>query len=100
MMSKEDDSKTIFKFLVAQLFVKRVKPDPVTLLAHTATLNTGALARYKMTSVELKTFTFSAASKSLPIDKAVLGHVPKRLPFTMVKNADIIGTIDTNPYKF
>jgi len=26
--------------------------------------------------------------------------VPKLLLFTMVKNADFIGTIDTNPYKF
>ena len=100
MMSKEADSKTTFKFLDAQLLVKRVKPDPVTLLAHTATLNTGALARYNMTRVELKTFTFSAGSKSLSIDNAVLGPVPKRLLFTMVKNADFIGTMDSNPYKF
>ena len=58
VMSKEADSKTNFKFLDAQLLVKRVKPDPVMLLAHTATLNTGALERYNMTRVELKTFTF------------------------------------------
>jgi len=43
MMSKEADSKTAFKFLDAQLFVKCVKPDPATLLAHTATLNTWSL---------------------------------------------------------
>jgi len=53
-----------------------------------------------MTRVELKTFTFSAGSKSLSIDNALLGRVPKRLLFTMLKNADFIGTIDTNPYKF
>jgi len=100
MMSKQADSKTTFKFLDAQLLVKRVKPDPVTLLDHTATLNTGGLARYNMTSVELKTFTFSNGLKSLSIDNAVLGPVPKRLLFTMVKNADIIGTMDTNSYKF
>jgi len=63
MMGKEVDSKTTFKFLDAQLLVKRVKTDPVTLLVHTATLNTGALARYNMTRVELKTFTFSARLK-------------------------------------
>jgi len=99
-MSKEADSKTTFKLLDAQLLVKRVKPDPVTLLAHTATLHTGALARYNMTRDELKTFTFSAGSKSLSIDNAVLGPIPKRLLFTMVKNADFIGTMDSNPYKF
>jgi len=53
-----------------------------------------------MTRVELKTFTFSAGSKSLSIDNAVLGPVPKRLLFTVVKNADFKGTMDTNPYKF
>jgi len=100
MMSKEAGSKTTFKFLDAQLLVKRVKSDPVTLLAHTNTLNTGTLARYNMTRVELKAFTFFAGSKSLSIDNAVLGYAPKRLLFTMVKNADFIGTIDTNPYKF
>jgi len=40
MMSMEAASKTTFKFLDAQLLVKRVKPDAVTLSAHTATLNT------------------------------------------------------------
>jgi len=100
MMSNEADSKTSFKLLDAQLLVKRVKLDPVTLLAHTATLNTGALALYNTTRVELKTFTFSADSKSLSIDNALLGPVPKRVLFTMVKNADFIGTMDTNPYKF
>jgi len=53
-----------------------------------------------MTRVELKTFTFSAGSKSLCIDNAVLGPFPKRVLFTMVKNADFIGSMDTNPYKF
>jgi len=100
MMSKEVDTKTTFKFSDAQLLVKRVKPDPATLLAHTATLNTGALARYNMTRSELKTFTFSAGSKSLSIDNAVLGPVPKLLLFTMGKNAYFIGTMDTNPFKF
>jgi len=53
-----------------------------------------------MIRVEFKTFTFSAGSKSLNIDNADYCLVPKRLLFTMVNNADIIDTIDTNPYKF
>ena len=53
-----------------------------------------------MTRVKLKEFIFSAGSKSLSIDNAVLVSVPKRLFFTIVKNADFIGTVDTNPYKF
>ena len=70
MMTKAADSKTEFKFLDAQLLVKSVKPDPVMLLAHISTLNTGALARYNMMRVELKLFTFSAESKSLSIKNA------------------------------
>jgi len=53
-----------------------------------------------MTRVELKTFTFSAGSKSLSIDNAVFGPIPKRLLFTMVKKANFTGTMDTNPYIF
>jgi len=100
MMCKEADSKTIFKFLDTQLLVKREKPDPVTPLAHIATLNTGALARYNVTRVKIKNFAFSAGSKSLSIDNAVGTPVPKRLFFIMVKNADFIHTVETNPYKF
>jgi len=58
----------------------------------------GALARYNMTRVELKTFTFSAGSKFLSKDMSALDPVPKPL-FTMDKNADFIGSQDTNPYK-
>jgi len=53
-----------------------------------------------MTRVELKTFTFSAGSKSLSIYNALLCPVPKQLLFTIVKYSDFIGTMDTNPYKF
>jgi len=75
-MRKEADSKTTFKFMDTQLLVKRVKTDPVTLLAYNATLNMGALARYNMSRGELKTFKFSAGSKSLSIDNAVLSLSP------------------------
>ena len=52
-----------------------------------------------MTRVDLKTFTFSAGSKSRSINNAVLGTLPKRLLFTMF-NTDFNGSVDTNPYKF
>ena len=100
MMSKVADSETEFRFLDAQLLVKGVKPDPVMLIDHTSTYKAGALARYNATNVERKTFTFSAVSNYLSIDKADLDPVPKRLIFTMVKNADFIVSMDTNPYKF
>jgi len=53
-----------------------------------------------MTRVDLKTFTFSAWCKSRSIDNAVLGPLPKRLLFTMIKNTEFNGSVDTNPYKF
>jgi len=100
MMSEATDTKTNFKFLVSQLVVKRIKPDTNMLLAHNSTFRKGAHAPYKLTRVELKTFSFSAGSKSLSIENAVLGPIHKRLLFTMVKNGDFIGLLDTNPHKF
>ena len=85
----------------AQLLVRCVRPNPAILLAHYATLkNSLSLARYNLRRVELKTFTFAAGSKSLSIDNAVLGPNPKRLLFTIVKNTDFNGSLDSNPDKF
>ena len=100
LMNKSADSKTTFKFLDAKLFVKRVKSNPDILVAHNTTLAQGGIARYNMTRVELKTFTFASGSKSVSIDNCVLGPLPKRILFTMIKNSDFTGSIDSNPYKF
>jgi hypothetical protein len=56
-MNTSADSKTQFKFLDAKLFVRRIRAIPQIPLAHEETLKTD-LARYNMTRVELKTFTF------------------------------------------
>jgi hypothetical protein len=53
-----------------------------------------------MTRVAFKTFTFGAGSKSVSIDKAVLGTRPKLLLFKMLRNVDFTGSADTNPYFF
>ena len=98
-MNKSADTKTTFKFLDAYLLVRRVQPNPAILEAHEKALEKGALARYIMTRVDLKTFTFSARSISRSIDNAVLGDLPKRLLFTMIKNTDFNGSVDTNSYK-
>ena len=47
------DSKTTFKFLDAQLLVRRIKANPKIPIAHEALLKT-ELALYNMTRVELK----------------------------------------------
>ena len=98
LMNKTADSKTTFKFLDAQLIVKCIKAHPNILIAHHTPLEKGFLARYNFTKVELKSLTFSSGSKSLSIHNAVLGPIPKRLLFTMVKNSDFNDTLDTNPF--
>jgi hypothetical protein len=98
-MNTSTDSKTKFKFLDAKLFVRRIRAKPQIPLAHEETLKTD-LARYNMTRVKLKTFTFSAGPQSLSIDQAVMGRIPNRLFFTVIANKDFLGTIDTNPFRF
>ena len=53
-----------------------------------------------MTSVELKTFTYSAVPKSLSIDNAVLRQNPQRLLFTMFRNNHLVGSLVNNTYYF
>ena len=99
LMNTKTDSTNRFQFLEACLTVNRIRPNPAYLIAHT-TLASGGFPRYKQRRVELKTFTYSAGPKSLSIDNAVLGQLPKRLLFTIIKNEDILGSLDTNPYHF
>jgi hypothetical protein len=76
-----------------------VKPSPTIEMAHTKALEK-VNARYDMTTVAIKTFIFGARSKSVSIDNAVLGTLPNRLLFTMLRNVDFTGSPDTNPYFF
>jgi hypothetical protein len=99
-MNKDKNSTTQFKFLDVKLYVRRIRPNPSILSAHIKTLEQGVLARYNMTRVETKAFTFAQGAQSMSIDNAVIGPVPKRLLFTMLKNSDFLGTIDSNPYNF
>jgi hypothetical protein len=58
LMNKSADTKTTFKFLDAYLLVRRVQPNHVILSAQETALERGAIARYNMTSVDLKTYIF------------------------------------------
>ena len=97
-MNKDKESKVIFKYTDAHLLGKRVRPNLAILAAHNQTLSKGILARYNFTRVEINTFTYSSGSKSLSIDNDVLGTIPKRLIFTIIKNAVFLGSVDTSPY--
>jgi hypothetical protein len=79
-MSTQNDTGAVFKFLDATLHVRHVKPLPTIQLAHAKSLER-VNARYDMTGVALKTFTFGAGSKSVSIDNVVLGILPKTPAF-------------------
>ena len=100
MLSDEykSDSSTKFQFLEAYLIVKRIRPNPSYLIEHNTTLAKGSHARYNLTRVELKTFNFLPGTKILSLDNVVLGQLPKRQLFTMIKNKDTKGSLDTNPF--
>ena len=100
LLSNRADSNATFKFQEALLYFKRIRPATSILAPHNEALLEGYPARYNFTRVEIKTFIFSSGSQSLSIDNAVLGVLPKRLLFTMVKNTDFLGTAESNPFKF
>ena len=84
-MSTKGDSTTKFQFHEGYLIVDRIRPNLSYRIAQNTNLAKGGLARYHLTRAELKIFTFSPGPKSLSIDNAVLGQLPKRLLFTMIK---------------
>jgi hypothetical protein len=98
LMANDPDSKVSFQIQEAQLLVRHIKPNPAILHAHNTTLEGGGIAKYHVTTVDVKTSTFASSSTSLSIDNAVLGTLPKRLLFTLVKNKEYLGTLDSNPY--
>jgi hypothetical protein len=81
------------------MHVKHVKPSPNIQLEHAKVLEK-VNARYEMTRVALKTSTFAVGSKSVSIENTVLGTLPKRLLFTVLRNADFTRSADTNSCPF
>jgi hypothetical protein len=60
------------------MLIRHMEPSDAILYAHNKPLEAGALAKYHVTSVEVKTFRFAVGSQSLYIDNAVLVLLPKR----------------------
>jgi len=94
LMNANADSEATFKFLVAELIVRHIRPSPKISYAHTEALSKG----YNLTRAELKTFTYAGGPQAISINNAVLGALPKHLIFTMVKNTDFLGSRNWNPY--
>jgi hypothetical protein len=84
--------KAAFKFLGAELIVRRIRPSPKISIAHNEAPSKGFLARYNLTRVELKTFTFAGGPEALSINNAVLSVLSKSLIFTIVKNTGFLGS--------
>jgi hypothetical protein len=78
--------------------VRYVKPSPTIQLAYAKALEK-VNARY-MTIMALKTLNFGPGSKSVSIDNAVMGTLPKLQLFKMLRNVDFMGSADTNPHHF
>jgi hypothetical protein len=97
VISTKADTGAVLKFLDATLHVRHVKPSPTIQLAHAKALEK-VNARNDMTRVALKRFTFGAGSKPVSIENPVLGIVQKLLLFTMLRNVDFTGSVDTKPY--
>ena len=99
LLSTGSDAKAVFKFTDAGLYMRHVKPNPSILISHMQALKK-ANVRYDVRKVALKAFTSGSGTESLSIDNAVLGPLPKRLLFCMIKNVDFTGSVDSNPYNF
>ena len=91
LISNKANSKLKFLFKEARLIVKRTRPNAKILTYHNQALLKGYPARYNFTRVDLKTFTCASGQRSVSLDNAVLGVLPKRLIFTMVKKHRLFG---------
>ena len=98
--SKDADSNAVFRILDAQLLLKRVRPNPAYLIAQNSAIQAGAIERYNMSRVEIKTFTYAKGLQLLFIDNAILVPIPKSLLFVMIDNGVFLGFLTTNPFKF
>jgi hypothetical protein len=98
-MNSNPDKKATFKFLDAELVVRRIRPSTKIFVAHNEALSKGIHALYNL-RVDLKTFTYTCGPQTLSINNAVLCALPKRLIFTMVKNIDFLDSRNSNPYNF
>jgi hypothetical protein len=59
LMAHDPNSKVSFKILEAQLLVRHIEENPAILHAHNTTLEVGGIAKYHVTRVDVKTFTFA-----------------------------------------
>jgi hypothetical protein len=92
IMNDTAGSTTTFRFLEAKLLVNRVKSNPNILTAK------GDPSRLNFKRDELRARTFGKGTKSLTLHNAIIGHTPKRIVFTIIKDSDFLGSKDSTLY--
>jgi hypothetical protein len=99
LMNAKADAKYAFMYLDAQLLVNRIRTNPPILLSQIPFSAKAALRDiiWRESNSRLPRFL---QDRNLSIDNALLGPIPKRLLFTIVKNTDFLGSMDTNPYLY
>jgi len=70
LMNANAESKTTFKFPDAELIVRRIRTRPKISYPHTKALSKGCIARYNLTRVERKTFTYAGGPQAITINNA------------------------------
>lgn len=70
------DAAAIYEITEANLFVRKVRINPSLLVAHTRT-SAVCPARYRITSVEIKTVTIATGIRSKTVDNLFIGQLPK-----------------------
>ena len=70
LMNANANLKATFKFLDAELIVRRIRPSPKISYAHTEALSKGCIARCNL-RVELKTSTYAGGPQAVSIINAV-----------------------------
>ena len=99
LMDVSDDGKFSVKIKEAALIVRRVKINPGVLLAHANALFK-TTAKYPITRVEVKSFTFHTGVLGDTLDNVILGQLPKRIIVGFIDNKAFNGNRKFNPFNF
>jgi hypothetical protein len=83
----------------AILHVCKCQLNPSLVLAHEKALLKSD-APFPINRVQMKSFAVSAGSQSITQQNVFMGAIPNRIIVGLVKNANVVGTKNLNPYNF
>ena len=91
---------TVFKVKLDSVkMIRKVQVNSVIQTAHAKALEMGT-AKYPITRGECKTYTVSSGTRSHAEENLYSGQILKHIVIGFVKNSDINGTYQTNPFQF